>query len=203
MMDHDVYDVEAYVLGSLDRQETLAFEAHLSSCAQCQRDVASYIPVLQGLRTLSPPSPPPLPKPARRAWALPRSFQVAAAIVVFALGAVGGVRYQQVQSNDMVAVAAMSATSSKEVRLEGIHTEGRAIVGMGRQRTGFVLVGLPPLPTGAVYEVWVGGNGTGRAGTLRRTADGYEVLVVQGDLLDGAQNVTVKTGNQTVATGAV
>jgi Putative zinc-finger len=202
-MDHGVYDVEAYVLGCLDPEEAQQFEKHLSSCAQCQANVASFVPVLQGLRTIAPPSPPPLVLPPRRTWTLPRALQVAAAVVLITLGAIGGMRYQQGQTDDMVMVAAMSATSKKEVRLAGLHAEGRAIVGMAGGRTAFVLFGLPPPRTGVPYEVWIRGKGISSAGTLRRTNDGYEVLVVQGNLLDGAHDVRIKSGDETVASGTV
>jgi Anti-sigma-K factor rskA/Putative zinc-finger len=206
MMDHSVYDVEAYVLGSLDPEETILFEAHLATCAQCQREVAGFVPVLHRMRSLPLPEPPPPPRlemPKRRPIAFPRALQVAAAVVLIAGGAFGGARYQQVQSDDMVTVAAMAATSSKEVRLSGERVVGRAIVGMGRRRTAFVLDGLPPAPNGTEYEVWIRGKNASPAGTLRRNADGYEVLVVDGDLLDGAQGVAVKAGGETVASGPI
>jgi anti-sigma factor RsiW len=54
---HD--DVEAYVLGALDEEERERSERHLGGCASCQREVASYVPVLSALREVPlPPAPP-------------------------------------------------------------------------------------------------------------------------------------------------
>ena len=47
MTDHQTYRdwSAAYVLGVLDAAERREFESHLSSCEQCQRDVASLAPI--------------------------------------------------------------------------------------------------------------------------------------------------------------
>ena len=47
MTDHQTYRdwSAAYLLGALDAAERKEFEPHLSSCEQCQRDVASFAPV--------------------------------------------------------------------------------------------------------------------------------------------------------------
>ena len=47
MTDHQTYRdwSAAYVLGVLDPAERQEFESHLSSCEQCQREVASFAPI--------------------------------------------------------------------------------------------------------------------------------------------------------------
>ena len=46
--------VAPYVLGALTRADTVAFEAHLSICAECMAEVHGFAPVVEGLASLTP-----------------------------------------------------------------------------------------------------------------------------------------------------
>jgi anti-sigma-K factor RskA len=186
---HD--DVEAYVLGALGESERGAFERHLPECAPCQREVASYLPVLSGLRDIPLPAAPPLRAPTPRVVAVPRALYPLAAAVALAIGGFGGAALQRASSSDMVTVAKMGVTSVEQVRLRGDGVEGRAIVGEARRRTAFVVAGLPQPGPQADYQVWVGNGRMSSPGVLHRSAQGYEVLVVPGDLLRDAKTITI------------
>lgn len=112
MSEHELLPL--YALGSLPEDERVAFEAHLGTCAECRRELASYEPALAHLATAAeeapPPgarasvlaairetpqerpfAPPPVPEPAlARSPATPpqRWLALAAAVLVFALVAV-------------------------------------------------------------------------------------------------------------------
>jgi hypothetical protein len=185
-------DVEAYVLGALDKSEKIAFERHLNECPSCQREAASYVPVLSALRELPLPAVPPLrPRVNRLNNVIPiRTFLATAAAALLAVGGIGGSFVQRMQNGDMMTVAEMSATSAETVSLLGNGAEGRAIVGQGRQRTAFVVDGLPEPGTNREYRVWID-NGTSSPGILHRSGRGYELLIVRGDVLRGARNITI------------
>jgi anti-sigma-K factor RskA len=85
----------------------------------------------------------------------------------------------------------MGVTSVEQVRLQGDGAEGRAIVGEARRRTAFVVAGLPQPGPQADYQVWVGDGTMTSPGVLHRSAQGYEVLVVSGDLLRNAKTITI------------
>jgi hypothetical protein len=184
---HD--DVEAYVLGALDECDKTAFERHLEECPSCQREVASYVPVLSALRELPLPAVPPLRARANKVIPI-RTFMATAAAALLAVGGIGGTFVQRMQNSDMMTIAEMSATSAETVSLLGSGAEGRAIVGVGRRRTAFVVDGLPEPGTNREYRVWID-NGASSPGILHRSVRGYEVLIVPGDTLRGARSITI------------
>ncbi len=47
-------DLGAYLLGGLEHDEALAFEAHLSTCEKCREELASLSPVTSRLGVLDP-----------------------------------------------------------------------------------------------------------------------------------------------------
>jgi hypothetical protein len=85
----------------------------------------------------------------------------------------------------------MGATSVEEVRLHGHGVLGRAIVGQARRRTAFVVAGLPEAGPDQAYQVWVTNGTTSSAGMLHRSIQGYEILVISGDVLRGAKAIIV------------
>jgi Anti-sigma-K factor rskA/Putative zinc-finger len=185
---HD--DVEAYVLGALDEADRKSFEQHLEDCASCPREVASYVPILSALRDVPFPAAPPF-SPSKRSVRLPRVLYPFAAAVALAIAGVSGAGVQRVMNSDMVTVAVMGVTSVEEVRLQGDGVFGRAIVGQARRRTAFVVAGLPEAGPDEVYQVWVTNGTTSSAGTLRRSIQGFEILVIPGDVLHGAKAIMV------------
>jgi anti-sigma-K factor RskA len=192
-MTHDLDphgDVEAYVLGALDDSGTTAFNQHLDACASCQREVASYVPVLRALRDVTLPAAPPLRTRVNNVVPF-RALLATAAIALFTIGGLGGASLQRTMSSDMVTVAQMGATSVENIPLRGASAEGRAIVGEARRRTAFVVAGLPEPGPNRDYQVWVTHGASSSPGVLHRSMQGYEVLVVPGDVLRGARRITI------------
>jgi anti-sigma factor RsiW len=182
---HD--DLEAYVLGALEDGEAAAFETHLASCSACRDGVASYGGVVRALRALPLAAPPPAPRLGRApiGWIA----AVAAAAVV---GLIAGERIAPPRGDgDVVAIAEMIAAQPREVALAGTVARGTVIVGTGGARTAFVVSGLPAPPAGRGYQVWVRGAKVRSPGMMHRTSDGLEVLVVPGDVLEGARKIGI------------
>jgi anti-sigma-K factor RskA len=185
-------DVESYVLGALDPSDRAVFEQHLDACAACQREVISYLPVLNALREMPLPPAPPLPRAtSRNVVPFRRTFLAAAAAAIFAVGGIGGSAVQRTMSSDMMTVAEMGVTSVESVALRGEGIEGRALVGQGRRRTAFVVAGLPQPASDHDYQVWIDNGSTYSPGVLHRSMHGFEVLVVPGDLLRDAQSIRI------------
>lgn len=190
--DREVHgDVEGYVLGALDESDRTIFENHLAACATCQREVVSYLPVLNALREVPLPPAPPLRAPSKKVIPFPGAFLAAAAAVILTIGGFGGSAAQRMLSNDMITVAEMDVNNAESVALQGDGVKGRAIVGAGRRRTAFVAAGLPQPGPNQDYQVWITGGGTSSAGILHRSIQGYEVLVVPGDILHDARSITI------------
>jgi anti-sigma-K factor RskA len=183
-------DVEAYVLGALDDSETAAFERHLDACPSCQREVASYVPVLRALREVTLPAAPALRTRAKNVVPF-RATLATAAVALLTIGGLGGANMQRSMNSDMVTVAQMGTTSAENVPLRGAGAEGRAIVGEARRRTAFVVAGLPEPGPDRDYQVWVTSGAQSSPGVLHRSMQGYEVLVVPGDVLRGARRITI------------
>jgi hypothetical protein len=196
---HD--DLEAYVLGALDDGEAAAFEAHLASCSACRDGVASYGAVLRALRALPVAAPPPAPRVGR----VPAGW-IAAVAAAAVLGVAAGERIAPARADgDVVAIAEMIAAQPREVALAGSVARGTVIVGAGGARTAFVVSGLPAPPAGRGYQVWVRGTNVRSPGMMHRTSDGLEVLVVSGDVLEGARKIGITeepAGGSPARTGA-
>ena len=185
MNPHD--DLEAYVLGALEPSEAAAFEAHLGSCSACRDGMASYGAVLRALRALPVAAPPPPPRVAR-----PPIGWIAAVAAAAIFGILVGQRTVPTRADaDVVAIAEMIAAQPREVALAGTSAHGTAIVGSGGARTAFVISGLPAPAAGRGYQVWVRGATVRSPGMLHRTSDGLEVLVVSGDVLNGAEHIGI------------
>jgi anti-sigma-K factor RskA len=190
MTDRFIDDAPAYALGALAADEAAVFEAHLQSCDACRAEVASYGPVMRQLASYHVPAPaaPPRvgPRAQRRpAWLLP----FAASIAISAAGSyAGGFLHARSDDAAAMAVAGMIAGATEDVHTErgGMHL--RVLVGMHRERTAFVVAGLPEPHAGRVYQVWVNGRS---AGLLQRMPAGEELLVVSGDRLHDAHRIGV------------
>lgn len=201
-MSRDRYDhdgLEAYVLGALDPREHEAFEAHLAICGTCARERAAYAHTLQSLAKTYVPEPPPAPLVSGRAFARERyrsrAMLAAAAVAALAVGLAAPrvVRYER-SERDYAAIALMLSNQPREIALIGHDpgVAGRAIVGDGRRRSGFLATGLPRPQAGMVYRVYVrDATGHHSPGALEETSDGLFVLVTPGDALAAAASVRV------------
>jgi len=196
---HDHDDLEAYVLGALDAREREAFEAHLAACATCVHERAAYANTLQSLANTYVPAPPPVPfvdgRPFARNHHRARAVFGAAAVAALAIGLAAPriIRYER-SERSYTAIVLMLANQPHQIALIG-HVpgvSGRAIVGDGRRRSGFLASGLPMPQAGMVYRVYIR-DAAGRhvLGALEPTSDGLLVLVTPGDALAAAASVRV------------
>lgn len=195
--EHDIHlGVEAYVLGALDPDEREEFEKHLPACFECRAQIRAYDGVMQTLRSMPVATPPPVPRVLGRRRAFTRYEALAAAFALLAVTAAFGVpKIAQYEHSERAyaAIASMLATDPQEVALTGsTGATGRAIVGDGHRRTGFVATGLPAPRPGMVYRVWVRGRGERFSpGTLEATPEGLQVLVTTGDALRGVRAIRI------------
>lgn len=207
-------DVGAYVLGALNSHERAEFDAHLADCFDCRCDVEAFQAVADSL-PMAAPSQRPSPQLKRQIMSIVRSEaellraagleadrvapppprwrprlsisirpRIAAAAtglaVVMGIGAIaltGG--------NDASRVRSVAAEVS--LRSARAHLEIRS--GSGR----LVMTGIPRLPPGQVYEVWLQrpGEAAQPSGTFYDVADkGTTVEEVHGSL-DGVRRVIV------------
>jgi Putative zinc-finger len=203
---HD--DLEAYALGALDPEDEQRFGAHLGTCERCSTDLASYVPVINALRHMPHPVPPPVPSVSAPAIAARRRFPLlpfayaAAAAVLLALG--GGLyRVMTPQSDSMLmTVAGMMADGPRQVALTGSDVRGRVIVGRRGRRTAVIVRGLSPAPAGFAYRVWFEGGRSRLLGSLTPARNGLEVLLVDGNQLADVRSVVVELdGLQTASRG--
>ena len=196
---HDHEGLEAYVLGALDAGELDAFEAHLAMCTTCAHERAAYAYALQSLANTYVPAPPPVPFVNGYAFARNR-YRARAALAVTAVAALAIglaapriVRYER-SERDYAAIVLMLAKQARQIALVGHDpgVSGRAIVGDGRRRSGFLASGLPMPQAGMVYRVYIR-DAAGRhvLGALEPTSDGLLVLVTPGDALAAAASVRV------------
>ncbi len=202
MMDDSVHDsLEAYTIGALDRADRAAFERHLDACEACRKGRDSYRDVISTLSDLEIASPPPIPRVASkstsRALLLKRgvasALAAAASLAIFTSFA--WPRYERAAQAERAyaEIARMLATDPIEVALVGSRgVTGRAIVGDGRRKSGFIVRGLPDARPGFVYRVWLRGASWRReAGVLVRTPDGLHVLVMPGDAFVHASSIRI------------
>ena len=160
-------DAAAYVLGALDPPEIDAFRRHIAECAACREEVAAYEQVVEAL-----PAPGSeryeVPKDLRRrvmrevratpkaAGAMttvraPRSWRPlvalagALAVLVIAVIVVAGVN------------GGGSGVRTVEATVTGI--PGSAELAINNNHAALIARGLPQLPAGRVYEMWVQRSG--------------------------------------------
>lgn len=202
--EHSFDDVvAAYALGALDREDRLAFEAHLATCSRCQGELVEYrrvvgaigagsdgtqVPESLKAKTLAratgrQASATSLPQTtSRRGWTW---LQAAAVLLIGVLGAyVGSLRatVNLLRSDLAVATERAEALRQELATLRQEHTQlasmvevygapdavrvdlrgtNPAVTATARayvspnQGLVFTAVGLPTLPAGRVYQLWV------------------------------------------------
>jgi anti-sigma-K factor RskA len=148
----------AYALDALDGDERREFEEHLTHCAECRQDIASFQEAASALAyQVEVAPPPPVLKdrileqarrersnvvPLRRRWVLPAAATVAA---VAACAAIGLGIWATALNNEL-------GKRPEAVALNG--ASGSVIVTPGNEAT-LVVNDLAPAPAGKTYEAWV------------------------------------------------
>jgi anti-sigma-K factor RskA len=148
----------AYALDALDGDERREFEEHLTHCAECREEVASFQEAASALAYQADVAPPPPALkdrileqarrersnvvPLRRRWALPAAATVAAVAACAAIG---------------LGVWAASLHNELGQRPEAVPINGASgsvIVTPANDAT-LVVKGLDAAPAGKTYEAWV------------------------------------------------
>jgi anti-sigma-K factor RskA len=209
--DHLRYreDAGAYLLGALPELETRAFEKHVMSCSECRDELERLRPAAEALpRSVERFAAPPTLKRSlmaaveadaraagrRRILALPRpalarpQTALATAAAVLLVGAAIGFGVDRAtRGGESRRVIAAQVDRSRFSR-------GKAELELQRGGRFAMLTvhGLPALPAGKVYEVWIerGGRVRPTGALFEVTADGRGAAAIPGGVR-GARAVLV------------
>lgn len=201
-------DLAAYTLDALVGAEQAAIELHLESCARCQADVRWLLPAVEMLpETVEQISPPPQLREnlldivraeveysgaGRRASDKKRRLRIgrfalgpatALAAVLIAVAGLAG----YVASNN-----GGDGSSSHTISLASQANGSKAALVINKDTATLQAAGVPQLPPGSVYQVWVRMPG-GRAipsSVFRPSGDGSAAAAVP-EVLHGATEVMV------------
>ena len=167
----------AYALGLLTPAERRAFEAHLDTCAECTQELRELAVVTESLGRMVEPRDPPArlreqvlraagataPAGGRSVFAAgtPAWLLLAASIGLIAAGGYAAMlrgRVSQSEATVRHTERILAATDVKRVDLTGQDVapgaSGRAFWSRSNGVM-FTATGLPPLPKGKVYQLWV------------------------------------------------
>jgi anti-sigma-K factor RskA len=211
--DHERWadSVAPYLLGAMPEDELAAFEEHLAHCGDCREELDVLSPAVHALPTsVEPMAPPPAlksrimaevereasllaaagpeadrpPAPGRRRWrfAMPRLAPLAGALALLFIGVAIGVGVGGLGSSQPKTIAAtvdqkVAPRAGAELEVDG-------------QEATLVAHGLPPAPSGRVYQVWLKRPGQAPEATsalFTPRGDGSATATVTGPLDDVEQ----------------
>jgi anti-sigma-K factor RskA len=221
--------VAPYLLGALPDDELAAFEEHMAHCADCREELDALAPAVHALPTsVEPIAPPPAlrarimaevereasllaaagpeadrpPAPRRRRrWQLgmPRLAPLAAGAALLLVGVAIGIGASQLGSGEPKTVAAAVDTA--------VAPRAGAELEIDAHEATLVAHGLPPAPSGRVYQVWLKrpgqapeatsalfvprGDGTATA-TVPGSMEGVEQVLVTDEPMGGSEVPTRK-----------
>jgi anti-sigma-K factor RskA len=177
----------AYMLGALPEDEAYSFELHLSSCAQCQRDVhrlataanalGTAVPTVAAppelgqrirsivraeaelLRAAGPEADRPVQKSrARTGWLGGRRWPMPRIVVATTLAL--GVLFGVIVGSSLLGSSTPGTrTISAQVLQPGLAHNARAALDVTGQHGTLSVSHFPAPPAGRVYEVWELGSG--------------------------------------------
>ena len=188
----------AYALDALDSDELALVQAHLSSCAACRRELASYLRVtdamaLRAAEGSAPPSPPPSVLEQRiireaslvkartslgRARRWNRGFAVAAAALILLLAGGNVAQWTsslqfQARTRGLVTVALTGVGSHHDAY-------GTIVVDLDDSEGVLAVCGLSKLGPGWRYQLWLKKDGATMSGGLFSVNDdGYGSLLIK------------------------
>ena len=204
----------SYLLGALPEDEISSFEAHLAACAVCREEVDAMAPAAQALpASVDPMSAPPALKarimaevereasllaaagpeadrpPAQRrrrrrrlSFSMPRLAPLAVGAALLFVGVAIGIGVTQIGSEG-------SKTVTATVDAKYAPGAGAEVEMSGNEAT-LVAHGLPPAPSGRVYQVWLKRPGHAPEATsalFTPAHDGTATATVTGPLDDVAE----------------
>lgn len=201
----------AYALGLLSPAERREFEAHLDTCAECAQELRELAVVTESLGRMVEPRDPPArlraqvlraagAAPAGRRGVLatgaPAWLLLAASIGLIAVGGYAAILRGRVSATEATArhtERILAAADVKQVDLAGQDVapgaSGRAFWSRSNGVV-FTATGLPALPRGKVYQLWVvtktaplsagllTPDGTGRVAAVTDMPPGVEPVAV-------------------------
>lgn len=191
MREHVLDVLPAYALDALDTEEARAVDAHLATCAECQRELDRLRAVTDSLATaVAPVAPPPALRralldavmPVRRRdmgrrWTWVGAAVAAGMVVALAAGVVAmNARLQALQARlaaQEQALALLTAPGARAVALTGTaRANGRFILDPGRGQGVLIVTDLRDPGRELVYQLWlVGDGGPESAGVFRPDPD--------------------------------
>jgi anti-sigma-K factor RskA len=226
---HDLHILTgAYALDALEDAERERFEHHLERCQPCSHEVRGLHETATGLALAVARTPPPQLRdrvmtavartrqtppvidqrpvvPPRSAWP-PRLVAVAAAVaaaVALVLGITQAVtqgRLDRARAQEQAIEAVLNAPDAR-IATHRSSVGGTATVVFSRSnhKLIFTTAGLPPLPGGQVYELWLLAPGSARrAGLLPAPSGGRTAPLVASGLVAGDRaGVTVEPAGGT------
>jgi anti-sigma-K factor RskA len=181
----------AYAVGSLEGDDVARVESHLPACPNCRALLSEYRSVAEGLLMAVPAVQPPdkvrrelirqteshsdrvsadnLPVQRTSLWRWALAAGVAAVLLVniFLLQQVVALRQEQVRleqnlSSGQVAQAIAAYPGARSALIQGDEAYGTVVYDPDRSVAAMYAWGLPPLPAGKTYQVWLRGAGDER-----------------------------------------
>ena len=203
-------DAGAYVMGDMNGAEEAAFRLHMTVCPGCRDEVAVLEQALDAMRLMVPDTQPPARperSPLREARAQPRE-QARRALErsggrtvpssgdpTRASGRSGRRVSKQAKAGSLALVVAVALTiglsfvTSDTTIYQGevTWTPGAAVIKVSDEHGELLATGMPPAPSGKVYEVWLE-HGTApvtpTSALFEVTPDGRAEVEIPGDLGD-------------------
>ena len=210
-MEAGIHELTAgYALDALDPEERSAYEAHLPGCEHCQQELASFWQTTEALAVAaSGPAPsaalreriltdvraePPrnvVPLESRRRRTVPVLGAVAAvaAVVALALGLWGSSLSGDLDETRAALArerAASAIVADPGARTVDLATGNGRLVVDANGRAALVLTNLGPAPSGKTYQAWVIEDDNPISAGIFPGEDGFDVVLVDGDVADGA-----------------
>lgn len=189
-------ELTLYLLGVLQDEERIAFEAHLLTCPQCLAECERLGPLVSTMGTLdpsdvdTPPDPVPAPKPAstpghrparahrvnpsrRRSWSRPQLAVLAlATVVAIGIGAVGGFIAGREQSNAPTSISLVAVGDGES------SDASMSVFVLGRRDGVTVHATVTRLEPGVLYRL------------LAVTAEGRTLVVTEWWGQEGVQDIS-------------
>ncbi len=175
-----IENIPAYVLGTLDAEETAALEAHLQTCASCLDELAAYRQIGDGLLMAIPPKAPPaalrqrlqklLPsaqKATHQRWnwsfnqlALGFAILVLLALNLFSLAQMQSYQHQQAQftreiQTSQIALAMLAYPGTQSLPITGSNISGVLLFDKDRNVAVLMAWNLPQLQNNQTYQAWL------------------------------------------------
>jgi len=197
----------AYALGLLTLAERRAFEAHLGTCAECTQELRELTVVTESLGRMVEPREPPArlrEQVLRAAGAAPRRggrgapfwLLLAASLGLMAVGGYAAIlrgRVSESQATVRHTERILAAADVRRVDLAGQDVapgaSGRAFWSRSHGVM-FTATGLPALPKGKVYQLWVVTKAAPLSAGLL-TPDGSGHVMAVADMPPGVEPVAV------------